>query len=103
MNNYPTKVYLNGEILDTKTAKISVFDRGFLFGDGIYEVMVQINGRFFYGDAHLKRLQYCLDTINIDFDVKSLQKELIKLGSLPENVLDDVDNYPPPFEKIQVI
>ena len=42
MNNYPTKVYLNGEILDAKTAKISVFDRGFLFGDGIYEVMVQI-------------------------------------------------------------
>jgi len=79
MNNYPTKVYLNGEILDAKTAKISVFDRGFLFGDGIYEVMVQINGRFFYGDAHLKRLQYCLDTIDIDFDVKSLQKEIEKL------------------------
>jgi len=49
MNNYSTKVYLNGEILDAKTAKISVFDRGFLFGDGIYEVMVQINGRFFMG------------------------------------------------------
>ena len=79
MNNYPTKVYLNGEILDAKTAKISVFDRGFLFGDGIYEVMVQINGRFFYVDAHLKRLQYCLDTIDIDFDVKSLQKEIEKL------------------------
>ncbi|WP_346863664.1 FAD-dependent oxidoreductase [uncultured Draconibacterium sp.] len=36
-----------------------------------------------------------------NIDVKSLQKELIKLGSLPENVLSDVDNYPPPFEKIQ--
>ncbi len=34
-------------------------------------------------------------------DIKSLQKELVKIGSLPENVLTDVDNYPPPFEKIQ--
>lgn len=34
-------------------------------------------------------------------DIKSLQKELIKIGSMPEHVLTDVDNYPPPFEKIQ--
>ncbi len=34
-------------------------------------------------------------------DIKSLQKELVKIGSMPENVLTDVDNYPPPFEKIQ--
>ena len=57
----PTKVYLNGEILDAENAQISVFDRGFIFGDGIYEVMAQIGGRFFYGDAHLKRLKTCLN------------------------------------------
>ncbi len=34
-------------------------------------------------------------------DIKSLQKELVKVGSLPEHVLTDIDNYPPPFEKIQ--
>ncbi len=34
-------------------------------------------------------------------DIKSLQKELVKLDSLPEHVLTDVDNYPPPMEKIQ--
>ena len=34
-------------------------------------------------------------------DIKSLQKDLVKLASLPESVLTDVDNYPPPFEKIQ--
>ena len=72
MNHYPKKVYLNGEIVDTNLAKIAVFDRGFLFGDGIYEVMVQINGRFFYSDAHLKRLQFCLDKININFDVETI-------------------------------
>lgn len=34
-------------------------------------------------------------------DIKALQKELVKIGSLPEHVLTDVDNYPPSFEKIQ--
>jgi D-alanine transaminase len=79
MNEYPKKVYLNGEIIDSQSAKISVFDRGFLFGDGIYEVMVQINGRFFYGDEHLNRLQFCLDKININFDANSLTEEIDKL------------------------
>ena len=34
-------------------------------------------------------------------DIKALQKELVEIGSLPENILSDVDNYPPPMEKIQ--
>lgn len=72
MANYPEKVYLNGEILEAQDAKISVFDRGFLFGDGIYEVMLQINGSFFYGKEHLERLSGCLKKINLKFDVSSL-------------------------------
>ncbi|MFK2820333.1 aminotransferase class IV [Flavobacteriaceae sp. LMIT009] len=76
---YPEKVYLNGEIIKVEEAKISVFDRGFIFGDGIYEVMVQINGRFFYGDAHLKRLKYCLKRIDIEYDVSQLNVEIPKL------------------------
>lgn len=79
MNQYPKKVYLNGEIIDSQSAKISVFDRGFMFGDGIYEVMVQINGHFFYGDEHLNRLQFCLDKISINFDANSLTEEIDKL------------------------
>ncbi len=84
MNLYPKKVYVNGEIVDSKLAKISVFDRGFLFGDGIYEVMVQINGRFFYGDEHIKRLQFCVDKINIQFDATSLTDEIPKLLTASE-------------------
>ncbi|MFN0729391.1 aminotransferase class IV [Polaribacter gochangensis] len=84
MNLYPKKVYVNGEIVDAKSAKISVFDRGFLFGDGIYEVMVQINGRFFYGDEHIKRLQFCVDKINIQFDATSLTDEIPKLLTASE-------------------
>lgn len=72
MANYPDKVYLNGQILNSQDAKISVFDRGFLFGDGIYEVMLQINGSFFFGQEHLDRLADCLQKINITFDASSL-------------------------------
>jgi hypothetical protein len=46
--NIQKKFFLNGEILEAEAARISVFDRGFLFGDGIYEVMARIGGRFFY-------------------------------------------------------
>lgn len=72
MANYPEKVFLNGEIIASSEAKISVFDRGFLFGDGIYEVMIQFNGHFFFGDAHLKRLAGCLKKVNITFDTTLL-------------------------------
>ncbi|GGW21660.1 aminotransferase class IV [Arenibacter certesii] len=78
-NSYPKKIYLNGDILDSESATISVFDRGFLFGDGIYEVMVQINGRFFYKEAHLKRLEENLRKIKIDFDTRNLSAEISKI------------------------
>ena len=76
MANYPEKVYLNGTILESSAAKISVFDRGFLFGDGIYEVMVQLEGRFFFGKAHLERLACCLEKVTIAYDLSTLQKQI---------------------------
>jgi D-alanine transaminase len=85
MSNYPEKVYLNNEILDCKNAKVSVFDRGFLFGDGIYEVMAKVNGRFFHGKKHLDRLAECLRKIHIDFDMVTLPdkiNELLKASDL---------------------
>lgn len=79
MANYPEKVYINGRIVPHQEAQISVFDRGFLFGDGVYEVMVQIGGSFFYGKEHLNRLIGCLKKINLDFDVSTLPKEIERL------------------------
>lgn len=76
---YPEKVYINGEIVDHKDAKISVFDRGFIFGDGIYEVMVQIGGTFFYEKMHLNRLREGLSKIDINFDVDTLPSEINRL------------------------
>lgn len=76
---YPDKVFLNGKIIESKDATVSVFDRGFLFGDGIYEVMVRINGHFFYGDAHLKRLFNSLKKINLTFDGSELESQIDQL------------------------
>ncbi len=75
-NSYPSHVYLNGEIVPAEDARISVFDRGFLFGDGIYEVMAQINGRFFYKEAHMDRLRRCLGEIDLDLDVSALERDI---------------------------
>ena len=58
-------VYLNGEFTAKADAKISVFDRGFLFGDGIYEVIPVYQGKLFRLEHHLARLQYCLTQTQI--------------------------------------
>ncbi|MDC6405662.1 MULTISPECIES: aminotransferase class IV [Maribacter] len=79
MAQFPEKVYLNGEIIPSEKAQISVFDRGFIFGDGIYEAMAQINGAFFYGEAHLARLAEGLSKINIRYDVGQIPEEVNKL------------------------
>ena len=58
--------YLNGEWMQPEDARVSVFDRGFMFGDGIYEVMAVYNGEVFTLDQHLTRLQRSLDAIRLD-------------------------------------
>ncbi len=59
-------VYLNGTFLPIEEAKISVMDRGFLFGDSIYEVIPAYNGRLFRLAHHLDRLQNGLQAISMD-------------------------------------
>lgn len=86
---YPSKVYLNGEILDAADAKISVFDRGFIFGDGVYEVMARIGGRFFYGDGHWTRLASSLEKIGLKYDTAPLQKAVP--GLLEASGLEEAD------------
>src|SRR2546429_7706378 len=49
------RVYLNGEYLEQARAAVSVDDRGFLFGDGVYEVTRARNGRLFEAGRHLRR------------------------------------------------
>ena len=58
-------VYLNGEYLHKKDASISIMDRGFLFGDAVYEVIPYFNGKPLELDAHLSRLDHSLESVNL--------------------------------------
>ena len=58
--------YLNGEYLPLPEARISPLDRGFLYGDAVYEVMPVYGGRAFRFDAHLERLQRSLAGISME-------------------------------------
>jgi D-alanine transaminase len=57
--------YLNGQFLPRSAATISVEDRGFIFGDGVYEVWRVINGQLFETDRHLARLKFGLSELRI--------------------------------------
>jgi D-alanine transaminase len=62
-----TTVYLNGEFIPRERAMISVDDRGFIFGDGIYEVVRVVEGRIFEWDAHAGRMTRGLSGLRIGF------------------------------------
>ncbi len=57
--------WLDGAFLPLAEARVSVFDRGFLFGDGVYEIVPAYSRRPFRLDEHLRRLQYSLDGIRL--------------------------------------
>ena len=58
-------IFLNGHYMPIEEAKISVLDRGFIFGDGVYEVIPVYSRRAFRLAAHLQRLQHSLDGIRL--------------------------------------
>jgi D-alanine transaminase len=61
-----TIAYLNGEFQPLEDTRISPLDRGFLFADGVYEVIPVYAGRLFRADAHLARLERSLASIRIE-------------------------------------
>jgi D-alanine transaminase len=65
MPEAPQIVYLNGEFVPLADAKISVLDRGFIYGDGVYEVVPVYGRHAFRMPQHLARLQYSLDGIRL--------------------------------------
>jgi len=58
-------IYLNGQFMPIEDAKISVLDRGFIFGDGVYEVIPVYSRRAFRLAEHLQRLQHSLNEIKL--------------------------------------
>ena len=78
-----TTVYLNGEYMPMSEARISPMDRGFLFGDGIYEVIPSYDGRLVGFIPHLQRMQDGLDAIEIRLQLdpaewREIAKQLIE-------------------------
>ncbi|WP_417433429.1 D-amino-acid transaminase [Kiloniella sp.] len=85
-------VYVNGSFLPEEDATISVFDRGFLFADGVYEVSTVLEGRLIDNEAHLVRLQRSLDELQMTSpvsmdDIVTIQNQLIKQNGLKEGGL----------------
>jgi len=80
-------VYLNGEYLPLSEAKVSVLDRGFLFGDGVYEVIPSYSGSLFRIQDHLIRLQTSLERIRLEISY-SLEQWLEILTPLLDKAKD---------------
>ena len=58
-------VYVNGEYLPETEAKVSIFDRGFLMADGVYEVTSVLGGKLIDFDGHARRLQRSLTELDM--------------------------------------
>jgi D-alanine transaminase len=81
-------VYLNGEFMLEKEAKISPRDRGFIFADGVYEVAKYYNGKPFRFDDHIERLKRSLAELGIGFmEIEGLKDIFQKL--LVENNMEN--------------
>ena len=85
-------VYVSGDFVPEEEAKISVFDRGFLFGDGVYEVSSVLDGKLVDNRAHLERLKRSLGELQLGCpvpvdEIPAIQKELIARNGLTEGTV----------------
>lgn len=84
--------YVNGQFVPLENATISILDRGFIFGDGIYEVTAVIDGRMVDNDLHLQRLGRSLGEVGIALPeplerIAQTQAELMTRNGLREGVV----------------
>ena len=85
-------VYVNGDYRPQQEAKVSVFDRGYLFGDGVYEVIPVINGKLVDEDYGVERLRRSLAEIEIawpctESEYRQMLRELIARNQLVEGMV----------------
>lgn len=85
-------VYVNGEYLPEEEAKISVFDRGFLFADAVYEVSAVIGGKLVDNDAHMARLQRSMNELKMTppaggEEITAIMCELVKRNDIEEGLV----------------
>src|SRR4051812_29885520 len=82
-------VYVNGAYLPEEQATVSIFDRGFIFGDGVYEATSVIDGRLVDVSAHLARLERSCAEISLSLPwsretLIEIHRELIRRNGLDE-------------------
>jgi branched-chain amino acid aminotransferase len=85
-------IYLNGQFVDEKHATISVFDRGFLYGDGVFETMRAYQGRIAWTEQHLERLFQSAEMINLCIQQSkptftAILRELIDRNTLGDAII----------------
>ena len=85
-------VYVNGQFVPEEDAKVSIFDRGFLFADGVYEVSSVIDGKLIDNAGHLVRLARSLKELQMaapcsNDEITAIQRELIARNNLSEGVV----------------
>lgn len=82
-------VYVNGEYLPEEEARISVFDRGFLFADGVYEVSSVLRGRLIDNPGHMARLHRSLTALDMAAPAKDTELEAIQMSLIERNQVDE--------------
>jgi branched-chain amino acid aminotransferase len=85
------KVWLNDRLVDESEAKISVFDHGLLYGDGVFEGIRVYNSRIFELEAHIKRLFQSAKTIRLDIPMDA--QEIIEAIKKTVQANDVIDGY----------
>ena len=85
-------VYVDGSFVPAAEAKVSVFDRGFLFADGIYEVSAVLDGKLIDNDSHLARLERSVGEIALALPeplprIVEIQKELVARNNLADGLV----------------
>ncbi|MFH1368279.1 MAG: branched-chain-amino-acid transaminase [Elusimicrobiota bacterium] len=83
------KIYLDGKLVEKDEAKISVFDHGLLYGDGIFEGIRAYNGRVFRLREHLDRLYNSARAIELEIPFKKKEMESVVIDTLRVNKLKD--------------
>ena len=85
-------VYLNGEYLPEEEAKISVFDRGFVMGDAVYEVTSVLGGQILEFEGHMARLQRSMDALEMTGNLSrdawlEIHRELVARNNIDEGLI----------------
>lgn len=82
-------IYLNGDFVSEDEAKVSVFDHGFLYGDGVFEGIKAYDGRVFALDEHINRLFESAESIQMELPLSQEQMKEVILETIRRNKLKD--------------